>query len=90
MNHMWAQADRSGSKLFDALLVFLKECFETVVFEKNQQTTKKSAKNPVDRYIRFRLLCIYAWVKVFRIIPEFRILRLTSIESQPQNAEFCR
>ena len=34
------------------------------------------------------------WVKVFRIIPEFRILRLTfhrkSIESQPQNAEFCR
>ena len=22
--------------------------------------------------------------------PEFRIFRLTSIESQPQNAEFCR
>ena len=36
-----------------------------------------------------------AWVKVFRIIPEFRILRLPfqrrfSKESQPQSAEFCR
>ena len=39
-----------------------------------------------------------SWVKVFRIIPEFRILRLTfhrnkmlnSIESLPQNAEFHR
>ena len=28
------------------------------------------------------------WVKVFRIIPEFRILRLTFHESQPQNPEF--
>ena len=30
------------------------------------------------------------WVKVFRSNPEFRILRLTSIESQPQNAELRR
>ena len=29
------------------------------------------------------------WVKVFRIIPENMILRLT-FESQHQNAEFCR
>ena len=28
-------------------------------------------------------------VKVFRIIPEFRILRLTFLR-KPQNAEFCR
>ena len=28
--------------------------------------------------------------EVFRINPEFRILRLTSIESQPQNAELGR
>ena len=37
---------------------------------------------------------ILAWVKVFRIIPEFRILGLTfhrtSIESQPQNPELDR
>ena len=32
-----------------------------------------------------------AWVKVFRINPEFRILRLTfCVESQPQNAELGR
>ena len=30
------------------------------------------------------------WVKVFRINPEFRILRLTFQESQPQNAELGR
>ena len=30
------------------------------------------------------------WVEVFRIIPEFNILRLTFLESQPQNAELGR
>ena len=30
-----------GSKLFDILTVFLKELFQKVNFEKNQQTTKK-------------------------------------------------
>ena len=35
----------SGSKLFDILMVFLKEFFETVDFEKKQQTTKKGMKN---------------------------------------------
>ena len=34
----------SGSKLFDALIVFLKEFFEKVDFEKNHQTTKKREK----------------------------------------------
>ena len=28
-------------------------------------------------------------MKIFRIISEFRILRLTFIESQPENAEFA-
>ena len=36
------------------------------------------------------LLLAYAWVKVFRINPEFRILRLTFMESQPPNAELRR
>ena len=36
----------SGSKLFDTLMVLLKEFFEKVEFEKNQQTTKKHAKLP--------------------------------------------
>ena len=31
-----------------------------------------------------------SWAKVFRIIPEFRILRLTSIERQTQNPELNR
>ena len=30
----------SGSKLFDTLMVFLKELLEKIDFEKNQQTTK--------------------------------------------------
>ena len=32
------------SKLFDILMVFLKEFFQKVNFEKNQQTTKKREK----------------------------------------------
>ena len=34
----------SGSKLFDTLIVFLKEIFEKVYFEKSQQSTAKSWK----------------------------------------------
>ena len=37
---------RSGSKLFDILMVFLKEFFQKVNLEKNQQTTKKEEKLP--------------------------------------------
>ena len=33
---------------------------------------------------------LHARMKVFRIIPEFRIFRLTSIESRPLNAELGR
>ena len=33
-----------GSKLFDTLIIFLKEFFERVDFEKNQQKTKKREK----------------------------------------------
>ena len=32
-------------------------------------------------------ILIYAWVKVFKMILEFRILRLTFHKSQPQNAD---
>ena len=39
--------------------------------------------------IKMEAAYVVTWVKVFRIIPEFRILRLT-IESQPQNAELWR
>ena len=34
----------SGSKLFDILMAYLKEFFQKVNFEKNQQTTKKYKK----------------------------------------------
>ena len=37
---------RSGSKLFDTLMVFLKEFFENVDFEINQQTTKEHEQFP--------------------------------------------
>ena len=36
----------SGSKLFDTLMVLLKEFFKKVDFEKNQQTTKIPQKIP--------------------------------------------
>ena len=32
----------------------------------------------------------FTWVKGFRIIPEFRILRLTFHRKSASNAEFCR
>ena len=32
---------RYGSKPFDTLIVYLKDCFEKVNFEKSQQTTRK-------------------------------------------------
>ena len=35
---------RSGSEMFDILMVFLKEFFKKVDFEKNQQTTKSMQK----------------------------------------------
>ena len=36
----------SGSKVFDTLMVFLKEFFEKVDFEKNQQKAKTLKKIP--------------------------------------------
>ena len=48
-------------KLFDTLLVFLKEFFEKVDFEKNQQTTKKHAKLPRRQRVKsfpYVYLCI--------------------------------
>ena len=36
---------RSGSKLFDTLMVFLKEFFEKIDFEKNQQMTNKQSNS---------------------------------------------
>ena len=35
------RTERTGSKQFDTLIVFLKELFEKVNFEKSQQTTTK-------------------------------------------------
>ena len=41
--------------------------------------------------IRYAVNVLKSWVKVFMIIPEFRILRLTfHTERQPQNAELGR
>ena len=42
----------SGSKLFDILMVFLKEFFQKVNFEKNQQTTKKREKLPSMQWVK--------------------------------------
>ena len=46
----WA---RSGSKLFDTQNIFLKEFFEKVDFEKNQQTAKKHTKLPSRQRVSF-------------------------------------
>ena len=42
---------RSGSKLFDTLMVFLKEFFEKVDFENNQQKTKSMEDYPVGKRV---------------------------------------
>ena len=47
-------------------------------------------KNELTTHCEDKCLELHAWVKVFRIIPEFRILRLTFHRSQPQNAELGR
>ena len=39
------RSGRSGSKLFDTLMVFLKEFFEKVDFEKKKQEMTKNMKN---------------------------------------------
>ena len=53
-----------------------------------------TALSPTQVLPIYMVSLIMTWVKVFRIIPEFRILRLTfhrlSIESQPQNPELSR
>ena len=48
----------SGSKLFDNLMVFLKEFFQKVYFEKNNSRRQKSTKNyPVCNELRYFLWC---------------------------------
>ena len=50
-HHTW-----SGSKLFDTLMVFPKEFFEKVDFEKNRQTTKKHEQFPSWQRVKLLLL----------------------------------
>ena len=45
----------SGFKLFDSLVVFLKEFYEKVDFEKNQQTKQKYAKLPSRQIALFKV-----------------------------------
>ena len=45
----------SGSKLFDTLVVFLKEFFKKVDFEKYQQTTTKDEKFPTGQIVKFQI-----------------------------------
>ena len=47
--------------------------------ERKKEEEERAKREEEDRIVS-------AWVKVFRIIPEFRILK----ESQPQNAELGR
>ena len=42
----------SGSNMFDTQMVFLKDFFEKVDFEKNQQTTKKHKKFPRGQRVK--------------------------------------
>ena len=53
---------RSGSKQFDSLMVFLKEFFQKIDFEKNQQTTKSIQNYLVlsqFRHTSFLYNCLY-------------------------------
>ena len=53
---------RSGSKLFDTLMVFLKEFSEKVKFEKNLQTTKSMQHYPAGNEFNHML-----WIFVKRV-----------------------
>ena len=71
------------------LLVMVVTGLFSVYFQHARKIRRSSCK--CFLYINRTLVkSAYPCVKVFRIIPEFRILRLTSTESKPQNAEFRR
>ena len=60
---------RSGSKLFDTLMVFLKEFFEKVDFEKSQRTTKEPEKLPRmqrDKYDDFSIVVQYSCIYMYK------------------------
>ena len=56
----------SGSKLFDILMVFLKEFFQKNNFEKNQQTTKKHEKLPSRQWVN------QVWLYLLQMIPRLQ------------------
>ena len=53
------QAGKTGSKLFDTQMVFLKEFFEKVDFEKNQRTTKKYVKLPSMQRVHVQINVLF-------------------------------
>ena len=61
----------TGSKLFDLLMVFLKEFFQKLNFEKNQQKAKNMKNYPVCIYF----LQFQAWSSiVYQLIPNIQLL----------------
>ena len=78
---VWPDLDPDCS----TLMIFLKD-FLKLIFERNQQTMRRQkgmqisqhAKSYVNRQHKdLDQSCLTTWVKVFKIVPEFRILRLT-------------
>ena len=74
----------SGFKLFDTLLVVLKECFEKVNFENSQQTTTKAWK--ITQHAKSSK---HGW-KFSGLILNSVFWGWLSKESQHQNTEFGR
>ena len=62
---------RPGSKPFDTLIVFLKEFFEKVNFEKSQQRQQKHEKLPsmqeVDLLAKYRFSMLFRHQQIFKL-----------------------
>ena len=70
----------SGSKLFDTLIVFLKEFFEKVDFEKNQQTTTKNHENyPACKDLVISWLLIFLLICLFVLFDSLRPINNLSV-----------
>ena len=80
----------SGSKLFDTLIKYLKEFFQKIDFEKNQQTTKKHAKLPSRQSVKvptMTALWYHSWLSV-KLGLTFHLNHLPADNSQELSSWF--
>ena len=80
------QADRMSAKLFDTLMVFLKEFFKKFALEKNQQPTKKHEQFPRGKEVNHSLFLIVYGLQGWHRL-EFSLEKSLKIKSALKSTE---